>query len=193
MPKREPVEEALRAAVGLLDDLHVSYALVGGLAVNFWGRARMTQDVDIAVVVQAEGVDALGQAMLERGFGRAQATPTQLGKEILYRFEWPATALPLDIHVDLLVAGSLLYESCVRDAVEARIGDTVVRVARLEDLVLVKLIVGRPVDRVDAEELGRINRESLDAGRLRRCAERVGTGALIEEYLSHIAGADSPR
>ena len=42
------IEEAIRS----LDDLNLSYALVGGAAMPAWGRIRATADVDILLVLK---------------------------------------------------------------------------------------------------------------------------------------------
>ena len=49
-----------------LTTLSYRYALIGGLAVQFWGQPRFTRDVDVTVLVDPGQEGALAAALVER-------------------------------------------------------------------------------------------------------------------------------
>jgi len=61
---RPPTKEDLKKICRRFRELGVRYVLVGGLAVNFHGRPRMTHDIDFLVDPSPENVRKLKQALL---------------------------------------------------------------------------------------------------------------------------------
>lgn len=47
----------------ILDRLHISYAVTGGMAVFVWARPRFTADIDIVVLLERERIALLEQAL----------------------------------------------------------------------------------------------------------------------------------
>jgi hypothetical protein len=60
------VQKALEKLVSTLEGLRIPYAIIGALALNELGYRRVTVDVD--VLLTAEGLAALKQAVLGRGY-----------------------------------------------------------------------------------------------------------------------------
>ncbi len=58
---------ALRDICRVLTELHVPFALIGGLAVSARSEPRFTRDIDLAVAVQPSAVDSLGRSLAARG------------------------------------------------------------------------------------------------------------------------------
>jgi predicted nucleotidyltransferase len=48
------LEETLRRIVSFLEEERIDYMLIGGYALPFYGRVRVTLDIDIAVAIQDE-------------------------------------------------------------------------------------------------------------------------------------------
>ncbi|HBC94866.1 MAG TPA: hypothetical protein DCZ10_18700 [Pelotomaculum sp.] len=48
------LEYSLRKITGLLNRQHIPYMLIGGIANIYWGRSRLTQDLDITILCQEE-------------------------------------------------------------------------------------------------------------------------------------------
>jgi hypothetical protein len=89
-------------------------------------------------------------------------------------FVHSATGMPLDI----VLAGSGLEDEFLDRAVMTDIGTTTVPVIDPTDLLIAKLLAGRPKDIEDARALWRLHGGTLDAARVRR------TLHLLEEALS---------
>lgn len=60
------VQRALERLARVLDDNGIPYAIIGAMALNEWGYQRVTVDVD--VLLTREGLRALKQAVLGRGY-----------------------------------------------------------------------------------------------------------------------------
>src|SRR5713101_1472965 len=60
------VQRALERLGRLLDEKGIPYAVIGAMALNEWGYRRVTVDVDI--LVTADGLKALKEAALGRGY-----------------------------------------------------------------------------------------------------------------------------
>jgi hypothetical protein len=63
-----PEEEALRAAVDILERLRIPYMLTGSVATSYHGRPRATHDADIVIDPDPAQLDALVQAFEAAGF-----------------------------------------------------------------------------------------------------------------------------
>ncbi len=74
--KESAVHQTLRKIARRLDDLHVSYAVVGGMALFFHGYRRFTEDVDI--LITAEGLRAIHEHLEGVGYVVPPATSRQL-------------------------------------------------------------------------------------------------------------------
>ena len=46
-----PIKETLRRATRFLEEQGYRYAIIGGIANQYWGTVRLTYDVDIKVLV----------------------------------------------------------------------------------------------------------------------------------------------
>ena len=79
--------------------------------------------------------------------------------------------------LDIVLAGSGLEDEFLDRAREVDIGGTTVPLIDREDLLIAKVLAGRPKDVGDAQSLWRLHGRALDAERIRR------TLRLIEEAL----------
>src|SRR5262245_6374160 len=164
MPAEEVVA-TLQRAWDILTELHIPAALMGGVALAHWGHVRSTQDVDLLIALS--GVRP--QSLLAR-FGAAQFRSKRSDPLIrlddaafIQLFYEPPQAV-LEIQIDLLLAESEFH----RQAVERRVAVSsselgfALDVVSCEDLIVLKLVAGRILDRDDATELLKANRNSLD-------------------------------
>jgi hypothetical protein len=161
----EAVEATLRRAWEILAELDVPAALMGGLALANWGRIRSTQDVDLLVALTDVRSPKLLASLSGAGFRAKRRDPLirlEDAEFIQLFYEPPETFL--EIQIDLLLADKPFH----RQAVERRIPlptsalGFAVDVVSCEDLIVLKLIAWRILDRVDAAELMKLNRDTLD-------------------------------
>lgn len=129
----------------------IPYALIGAYAVNVWLEPRYTADVDLVVQVGGQGaeLDGLINQFINGGFtiSAEDVTDNPSGPDFL-KFESMEGGLVIDIQ--LVKTG---YQQQVIE--EAKEVDGF-RIARAEDLIILKLIANRPKDRIDLEGLARL-------------------------------------
>src|SRR5438093_4235341 len=118
--------------------------VIGGFANLYWGRPRLTQDLDIKVNIAepswAEFLEVLG-----RRYRLLAPDPLAFARET---HVIPLSA-PSGIRTDLILASLPYEEEALQRAVTVEVGGRPVRVCTAEDLVLHKVISDRGRDRDD--------------------------------------------
>jgi uncharacterized nucleotidyltransferase DUF6036 len=152
-----PLDRAVHDITGVLEALHVDYAIVGGIANAIWGEPRATIDVDVTVSVSESTLATVIRAI---GDQLRPAVPNPL------TFVQQTRVLPLDtadgIRVDVIFALVPFEMDAIRRAQDVSIAGRTVRVVTAEDLVLMKIISERPRDIADAEAIVRRRLRELD-------------------------------
>jgi hypothetical protein len=63
-----PEEEALRALVRRLDDVHIPYMITGSVASSHHGRPRATPDIDVVIDPTPSTLEPLVESLASSGF-----------------------------------------------------------------------------------------------------------------------------
>jgi nucleotidyltransferase AbiEii toxin of type IV toxin-antitoxin system len=160
----EGVLATLRHAWLALEPLKMPMAVIGGLALSAWNHARFTRDADLLIDLEESRLDEVYRAVGKAGFYPRHSPPIlQIDdqKIIQLRFRPPEGTLPFQL--DLLFAGSEYQKTALarRTAQEIPGLEHPVQVLRPDDLILLKLVAGRIIDRADAAMLLRENRDSI--------------------------------
>lgn len=130
----------------ILEAAGVSYAIIGGHAVNVWLEPRFTADIHITVAARGDDL-----ARLRDEFERANyALERQFGADLSSGPDFARWVSSEGDVVEVQVAKTDLQREVVRRAVVAETG---ARVATPEDLIVLKLIADRAKDRIDLEGL----------------------------------------
>jgi hypothetical protein len=174
--------------VGLFDRLCLPYAIMGGIAVRAHGLPRPTFDVDFVLAVPRERLGDLFTAIEDVGY----TVPDH------YRSGWVDSVggMPL-FKVRLFLEGRgidadvfLMENDFQREAMSRRILDEVegkpVRLITAEDLILFKLLAGRPRDLLDVKDIVFMQGQ-LDEAYMRRWAGPLGVGEQLEQALTERA------
>ena len=142
-----------------LDGASVPHCVIGGLAIQRWGKPRVTADVDfVAFTGVADREEAVVDALLGR-FAARRADARQFA--LVHRVLLLAAANGIGIDVSL---GALDFERGVVDRATpfAFDGGTVVRTCSAEDLVVLKAFADRARDWSDIEGIAARQRKMLD-------------------------------
>ncbi len=141
-----------------LEDNHIPYAVLGGLALQHWGEPRTTHDVDIVVVVPSNQEDDLLQATLRR-FRPRMEDALSFAKR--YRMLLIATSSDVPVDIALGIPG---YEEQAlrRSSTVSFVGLAPIRILSAEDLIIHKCVAGRPRDVEDVERVLIRQRVTLD-------------------------------
>lgn len=141
----ETFERVLRDLARVLDDAGVPWMPVGGLAVGAWTEPRGPKDCDLAIAVP-DDPSALEQALaaIDLTIARGDLRRASTGGSVRLRLEREGAAPVL---VDLLCAGTPFEHEALARAREAAVLGVPTRVVAPDDLLVYKLIAGRPQDR----------------------------------------------
>ena len=161
----EAVLAALRQAWTALQPLQVPIALLGGLAMGAWKRPRFTKDVDLLIAIGDSNSKLALRLLKAAGFRTNRPDPViRVAENRFMQLRYEPPGALLDVQLDLLFATTHFHEQALarRAALpESELGFAV-DVVSCEDLIVLKLIAGRILDRVDVAELLKANRNQLD-------------------------------
>ena len=179
-----PIQRVLLEGLAQIKRLGIPYAVMGGFAARAWGLPRPTFDADIAIAVDAAGLQRLFVALEGVGFDVPSEHKTGFLDDVggfkkakVNRFE--------DQHVwatDLFVVQGGLLESALGRAREANIGPERVRVMSPEDIILLKLLASRRKDLADVEEIVVVCKD-LDTRYLEDWARRLNISDRLSEFF----------
>ena len=133
-----------------LDAAEIPYMVIGGQAVLLYGEPRFTRDVDITLGVGPERLPDVLDMVEGLGWRVLTESPQEFVEQTLVL---PCLDGETDIPVDLVFSFSPYEQQAVARAKTVTIGRTRVRFASLEDLIIHKMISGRPRDLADVRTL----------------------------------------
>jgi hypothetical protein len=172
--------ELLDRLARALDEAHLPYMIIGGQAVLLHGEPRLTRDIDITL-----GVDVDRQADVV-------TTATGLGLTLLVTpesFTKQTMVLPcLDpaagIRIDFIFSFTPYERQAIERALLVPIGHAQVRFATAEDLIVHKMLAGRPRDQEDVTGI-LLKNPTLDSSYIRRWLEEFAAAVhqpLVEQF-----------
>lgn len=143
----------------LLDRLGVPHMLIGGLAVAVHAEPRATKDIDLSVFVAPAEARRLSEEMADLGFRAIVHGDAGPGAVIRFVRRGPDG---IDRWVDVLCAGTPFEEQALGRASLQRLLGRAIPVVTVEDLIVFKLLAGRPQDWADVDALLREHSARLD-------------------------------
>lgn len=148
------LEKALRKAIRFLEKQNIRFAVIGGLAVSYWGFDRYTEDVDFKIFVPSSDFPAM-RALIRKSFpinARPHLPPNS-----------PVVAVTIDgVTVDFGL-GYPGYDAVVIErAVQVTIKNFKLWYATAEDLIVLKMIADCGKDWFDIEGLTKARYHELD-------------------------------
>ena len=180
---RSPVADLLADMARAFDALGMAWYLFGAQAAIVYGVARLTADVDVTVQVPQGLATADWLAVIERhGFERRFADPTFVAATRVVPLVHGGTGLP----VDVVIAGPGLEDEFMARAVRRDVEGVAVPVVDVSDLVVLKVLAGRPKDEEDVAMLVRIHGADIDHERiesvLRALQDALGQSDLLPAF-----------
>lgn len=141
------MDESLPYVAQLLASLGSDYAVIGAHAVNCWLEPRLTEDIDVTVATDRAPLGAFRARLLREGFrvAREHGAEAASGPDFV-RF----VSADGEVVIEVQAAKTEFQRELVRRAVSTPEG---LRVATVEDLIILKLIADRTKDQADLEGL----------------------------------------
>ena len=143
----------------------VPYMVIGGQAVLIHGEPRLTRDIDITLGVTPERLDTVLAAVDMIGLKVLVEAPHPFVRDT---WVLPCEDSQSGIRVDIVFSHSHYEQLAIARAVRVTMGTQSVCFASAEDLVVQKLVAGRPRDLEDARTV-MLKNPTLDRGYLLQC------------------------
>ena len=146
-----------------LNDANVRYLVVGGVAVVLHGYARATFDLDLVVELESANLRRALDVFAARGFKPRPPVPIEAfanpeerrrwieEKNLIVFSLWHPKMIAFEI--DLFVKEPFPFDKAYRRAQRLPIGDSIVTVASIDDIIAMKRETGRAQDAEDIEVL----------------------------------------
>ena len=141
---------ALLARIGsTLEASDIPYMVIGGHAATVYGEPRLTRDLDITL---GAGPDRLGELLeVVRAAG---LVPAQGAEDLALRnYVFPCSDPATGIDVDLILSVSAYKQEALGRTQAVAVGGVNVRFASPEDVLIHKIVAGRPSDIEDARAI----------------------------------------
>jgi predicted nucleotidyltransferase len=160
---RRAVAEVLRGLAAAMQERGLRWYLFGAQAVIVWGSPRLSADVDVTADIHPEGLDDYILAMRGHGFDLVFSDADFVERTRVLPFLHRASRMPLDV----VLAGPGLEDEFLQRAISVDVEGTLVPVISPEDLIVTKVLAGRPKDVEDIRGVLHERKESLDIERIR--------------------------
>lgn len=182
-PKSSMFEDLLARIGAVLHDAGLPYMIVGGHALLLYGEPRLTKDIDITLGVGLERLPEVLDASRAAGL-KPLVDPEAFTRKTLVL---PCGDQESGIRVDLIFSFSPYEQLAISRARKVMIRNTELSFASAEDLVIHKLIAGRPRDLEDVKGV-LLRNPAVDFNYIRHWLSEfsVTTGEQYEDRLEGI-------
>jgi len=143
----------------------LKWYVFGAQAASYYGRPRMTEDVDVTVRVPEGRLRGLVAALAKATFvPRVDDVEAFVARARVIPFFHRRSSMPLD----LVIAADGLEEQFLERAIRVDLGGVKVPILSPEDVVITKVLAGRPQDLLDVRSILDMREDTLDLRRVRR-------------------------
>lgn len=183
MSQAPGVSDLLRALARVLPAWCDGWYVFGAQAVQAWGLPRLSADVDVTIRLRSKELAPFLAAMKEAGFSSRVPDPEAFARETrVLPFVHEASRIPLDA----ILAGLGPEEEFLARAQTVAIEGVGVPVISPEDLVVTKILAGRPKDLEDVRGIVRQASPQFDDARVRsllgELEQALGRSDLVRLY-----------
>jgi len=174
-----------------LDEAHISYMIIGGQAVLLYGEPRLTRDVDVTVGLTPHDVEQVVDVVR-----RVALRLLVQDVEDFVQRTWVLPALDEEtgLRVDFIFSWTPYERGALERAREVEVEGYPVRFASPEDVIIHKVLAGRPRDLEDIRSILRKQSPDIEYIRnwLRQFEATLGTdyAARFEEVLRSAEGGE---
>ena len=147
--------DTLKSLCAFLNDEHIDYCLIGGLAVAILAKPRATEDIDILILIEEQQIPSFVKILKKRFKIIQGQNVMHFKKATICR---TILASPSDekggiVVVDFLLADHETYRETLRAPLFLTVDGEKIPVARPENLIRMKELSSRPQDLLDIAAL----------------------------------------
>lgn len=174
--------DLMKVLASAFHEAEIPYAIIGGMAVRYYGIPRATYDLDFTIILDRAHLPRLYEKVENLDFSIDDA----------YRAGWvdEVAGLPLVkchyffgtrmIDIDLFLAETEFQEQLMSRRRPAMVEGQPFDIISLEDLILLKVIASRDKDLYDIQDI-RVMQPTFDMTYLREWAARLGISEQFEK------------
>ena len=185
----QPAAVELLAALAPVAERWGRWCVFGAQAVVAYGVPRLSADVDVTLALVPDAPEHFARDMQAAGFSLRVSDPDFVQRTRVMPFVHESTGMPLDV----VLAGSGLEDEFLQRAVSIDIGGTRVPVIEQSDLIIAKVLAGRPKDVDDASALWQLHGREMDASRIRHILQLLEEALGQSDLVSSFESISSPR
>jgi len=172
-------QKLLKKIARELKETSIPYMVIGGQAILLYGEPRLTRDIDITLGINVDQLDKV--------LAIASTLKLNVLVENEREFVQRTMVLPVmeeesGIRVDFIFSFSPYEKLAIERAREVRLGRTPVRFGSLEDVVIHKVIAGRPRDIEDVRSI-LLKNTNYDSGHIEKWLKEFDA-SLGENFLA---------
>lgn len=175
--------ELLTRLAEAFERLGCRWYVFGAQAALFHGAQRSTNDVDVTVLDALDRPRAVADAIVSAGCELLIDDP-----EFVARTRVIPAAVSDGLGLDVVLGSDPFEEQIAARATELRIGNARIPIASAEDVVVLKLLAGRPRDLGDVEQVVLAN-ESLDVAYVRELLALLERGLARDDLVAPFEAA----
>ncbi len=128
----------------------IPYMVIGGQAVLLYGEPRLTRDIDIILGIGVDGLDRVKKII---PIVRLESLVQREEEFVERNMVLPTIDKKSGIRVDFVFSFSPYERQAIERAKDIKLGNSIVRFASLEDIVIHKVIAGRARDFEDIKSI----------------------------------------
>ncbi len=177
-----------------LESHGIPYMLIGGQAVLLYGEPRLTRDIDITLGIGPERLREILDLVTVWGWQVPLDSPADFVQKTMVL---PCLEPNSGIRVDFIFSFSAYEQQAMERVRRVPIGKAEVRFASVDDLIIHKIIAGRPRDLEDVRSI-LLKKPNLDVSYVRRWLQQFdhslgeAFGQRFEELWKSIQPYDPP-
>lgn len=140
----------------------VKYVVVGGIAVNLLGSLRSTADIDILAEMTDVNLKKIVRILQLKGYRAKQPVDPMRLADKKIRQEWIGKKHMKAFNfykknslneLDIIIDSPVTFEKAVKTCRRIKCGKIIIPVISVDNLIKMKIISSRPLDKIDLEML----------------------------------------
>lgn len=143
----------------------VKYVLVGGIAFNLLGGLRSTSDLDLLVEMSDKNLAKVVKVLKKRGYYVKQPVDPMGIADKKIREDWINNKHMKSFNfykedglkeVDLIIESPVSFKKAKKTVIKVNFGDITLPVISIDNLIRMKKVSNREIDRIDIKDLKKI-------------------------------------
>lgn len=144
------LKRLIKRIAKVLDKEKIPYMIIGGQAVLIYGEPRLTKDIDITLGIGLEGLEKVKNAIKKANL---KILLDDIDDFVRKTYVIPAYDEKSSLRIDFILSFSEYEKNALERVKVIYIDKTPVKYSSLEDLIIHKIIAGRPRDLEDIKNI----------------------------------------